>query len=187
MLLALLVLVVIVAAVLGYAASRPSDFRITRSMRMAAPSDRIIPRIDDFHEWRAWSPWEKLDPSMKRTYGGTPRGVGTTYEWDGNKKAGAGRMAVVRQDARNIEMSLDFRRPFRANNVSAFAFEPDGDGTRVVWTMSGTNPLAAKVFGLFVNMDQLVGKDFETGLASLKALAESGAVPAGSTESTTAS
>jgi hypothetical protein len=175
MLLFLLALIAIVAIVLAYAASRPADFRITRSMRMAAPPDRILPFIDDFHEWRAWSPWESLDPAMKRTYGGAPRGVGTTYEWDGNKKAGAGRMAVVREDARNVEMSLDFTRPFRANNVSAFALEPDGDATRVVWTMSGTNPLMAKVFGLFMNMDQLVGNDFEKGLTSLKGLAEGSA------------
>jgi hypothetical protein len=172
MLIAALVLIAIVAVILAFAASRPGDFRITRSMRMAAPPDRILPLIDDFHEWRAWSPWEKLDPAMTRTYGGAPRGVGATYEWDGNKKAGAGRMAVVREDARSIEMSLDFTRPFRANNTSAFALDPDGDATRVVWTMSGVNPLVAKVFGLFVNMDQLVGKDFEAGLASLKTLAE---------------
>ena len=169
--------IAIIAIVLAYAASRPGEFRISRQTRIAAPPDRILSLIDDFHEWRAWSPWEKLDPEMKRIYGGAPRGVGTTYEWDGNKKAGAGRMAVVREDARSIEMSLDFTRPFRANNTTAFTLEPDGDATRVVWTMSGVNPLVAKVFGLFVNMDQLVGKDFDTGLASLKALAEAGAVP----------
>jgi len=162
-----------VAALVGYAASRPADFRIQRRARFAAPPRDIVPHLDDFRAWAAWSPWEKLDPAMQRTFGGPARGVGATYAWNGNKKAGAGSMKITRSDEQAVAVTLDFTRPMRATNVTEFALAPvNGGGTEVVWTMNGSNNLMGKLFGVFVNMDQLVGRDFEAGLASLKAVSE---------------
>lgn len=168
-----------VAALVGYAATRPSEFRIQRRGRIAAPPRDIVPHLDDFRAWMAWSPWEKLDPAMQRTYGGPARGVGATYAWDGNKKAGAGRMEITRSDDQGVAMTLDFTRPMRATNVTEFALTPVDGSTDVVWTMNGSNNLMGKLFGVFVNMDQLVGRDFEAGLASLKAVSERSSSSAG--------
>ncbi|HKP15991.1 MAG TPA: SRPBCC family protein [Gemmatimonadaceae bacterium] len=168
-----------VAALVAYASSRPAEFRVQRRGRIAAPPRDIVPHLDDFRAWAAWSPWEKLDPAMQRTYGGPARGVGATYAWDGNKKAGAGRMEITRSDDRGVAMTLDFTRPMRATNITEFALTPDNGGTEVVWTMNGSNNLMGKLFGVFVNMDQLVGRDFEKGLASLKAVSEGSSSSAG--------
>ena len=168
-----------VAALVGYAASRPANFRIQRRVRFAAPPRDIVPHLDDFHAWRAWSPWEKLDPAMQRSYGGPARGVGATYAWNGNKKAGAGSMKITRSDDQGVAMTLDFTRPMRATNVTEFALAPVDGGTEVVWTMNGSNNLMGKLFGVFVNMDQLVGRDFEAGLASLKTVSERSSSAAG--------
>ena len=168
-----------VAALVGYAASRPADFRIQRRARIAAPARAIVSHLDDFRAWAAWSPWEKLDPAMQRTYGGPTRGVGATYAWDGNQKAGAGSMQITRSDDQGVAMSLDFTRPMRATNVTEFALTPVDGGTDVVWTMNGSNNLTGKLFGVFVDMDKLVGRDFEAGLASLKAVSERSSSSAG--------
>ena len=168
-----------VAALVGYAASRPADFRIQRRTRIGARPRDIVPHLDDFRAWAAWSPWEKLDPAMQRTYGGPARGVGATYAWDGNKKAGAGSMQITRSDEQGVGMTLDFTRPMRATNVVEFALTPADGGTEVVWTMNGSNNLMGKLFGVFVNMDKLVGRDFEAGLASLKAVSERSSSSAG--------
>ncbi|HKH92794.1 MAG TPA: SRPBCC family protein [Gemmatimonadaceae bacterium] len=167
------------AALVGYAATRPADFRIQRRARIAAPPSRIVPHLDDFRAWAAWSPWEKLDPAMKREYGGPARGVGATYAWDGNKKAGAGRMQITRADEERVVTSLDFTRPMRTSNVAEFALAPQDGGTEVTWTMTGSNDLMGKLFGVFVNMDQLVGRDFETGLANLRSVSERSSSSAG--------
>jgi hypothetical protein len=174
----LAVIAIALVALLGYAASRPDSFRVERSTRITAPAQQIAPLIDDFHAWSSWSPYEKLDPAMQRTYGGAARGVGATYEWNGNSKAGAGRMEVVHADASRVAMKLDFTRPFRANNLAEFTLVPDGDATAVTWGMTGSSPFMSKLFGVFVNMDNLIGRDFETGLAKLKALSERAASPA---------
>ncbi len=178
--LAITFVVVLVVGVLAFAASRPGDFRISRSTRISAAPDRILSMIDDFHAWAAWSPWEKIDPSMTRTFGGAASGVGATYEWSGNKKAGAGRMEVLRIDpASRVEIKLDFSKPFVAHNLTEFTLAPDGDATRVTWSMQGQSPFIAKLFGVFVNMDTLVGRDFEAGLATMQANCERAAtVPA---------
>jgi hypothetical protein len=168
-----------VAALVGYAASRPADFRIQRRARIAAQPRDILTHLDDFRAWSAWSPWEKLDPAMQRTFGGPARGVGATYAWDGNKKAGAGSMKITRSDDQGMAMTLDFTRPMRATNVTEFAFAPGDGGTEVVWTMNGSNNLMGKLFGVFVNMDQLIGRDFEAGLASLKVVSEGSSSSAG--------
>jgi hypothetical protein len=166
------VVALILAGLFRYTASRPDSFVVQRSTHIAAPPERILPLIDDFHEWAAWSPFEKLDPAMKRSYGGAARGVGATYECDGNSKAGAGRMEITRADTSRVSTKLDFTRPFRANNVADFIFDPEDEGTKVTWSMTGTSAFATKLFAVFVNMDRMIGRDFEAGLASLKALAE---------------
>lgn len=175
----LLVLLALVAVALVVAATRPDAFRIERSIMIKAPADRIYPFIDDFRQWRAWSPFEELDPALRRTYGGAERGVGATYAWDGSGKAGAGRMAIAEAEpARRVLIDLDFIKPFEAHNKAEFTIAPEGDGSRVTWAMYGPNPLVAKVMQLFVSVDSMVGGDFERGLASLKALAERPAVDA---------
>lgn len=172
----LLIIVAIVAlavvGLLAYAASKPDDFAYTRSSVIAAPAPVIHAHIDDFHKWKAWSPWEKLDPEMKRSYEGPASGVGAVYGWESGK-AGVGRMEIVESDPASKEViKLDFIKPFPANNLAVFAFTPEGGGTKVTWTMSGKQPFMSKLMGTFFNMDKMIGKDFEAGLASLKALAE---------------
>jgi len=169
-----LVLVAAVAGLLGFAARRPDTFRVERSATIAAPASRIFALLDDFHSWSAWSPWEKLDPGMQRTFSGAERGPGAVYAWSGNKKAGQGRMEITESDAPNrLAIQLHFIAPFEAHNTTVFTLVPDGGGTRVNWAMHGNNSFGFKVMGMFMNMDRMVGGDFERGLANLKAVAES--------------
>lgn len=161
-----------IAGVLGLAARKPDTFRIQRTAVFDAPPEKIHPLIADFRRWAQWSPWEKLDPEMKRTFSGAESGRGAAYAWDGNKKAGAGRMEITGASPERLTIQLDFTRPFAAHNVTTFTLQPRGSRTEVVWAMDGAMPFAHKVMGVFINMDGLVGKDFEAGLASLKALAE---------------
>lgn len=161
-----------IAGVLGVAARRPDTFRMHRSAVIDAPPERIHALIDDFRKWADWSPFEKLDPEMKKTYSGAAAGRGAVYTWEGNKKAGAGRMETVETSALRIAIKLDFTRPFKASNVTTFTLQPRGAGTEVTWAMEGPNPFINKVMGVLINLDKLVGKDFEAGLANLKALAE---------------
>ncbi|ODS58580.1 MAG: polyketide cyclase [Acidobacteria bacterium SCN 69-37] len=174
----LLVLVAAVAVFLVYAAMRPDTFRVERHVVIDRPAEEIFPLIDDFHAWRRWSPWEDLDPALRRTYGGAERGKGAVYEWGGNSRAGTGRMEIVRSDApTHVTIELAFIKPFRAENASAFDLEAQGSRTAVSWAIYGPLPFISKVMGVFVSMDRLMGKDFERGLARLKAVAE--APPAG--------
>jgi hypothetical protein len=165
---------VILAGLLAYAASRPNTFRVTRSQSVQAPADRIFPHIADFHKWSAWSPWEKLDPAMKKTYSGAGSGKGAVYGWAGNDKAGQGRMEIVDAAAPSlIRIKLDFLKPFEAHNTAEFALAPQGGSTEVTWTMYGPQSFMLKAMSLFMSMDSMVGKDFAAGLASLKTIAES--------------
>ncbi len=167
------VLLVAVGAVLAYAATKPDAFRIQRSMGIKAPPEKIFALINDFRRWGAWSPWEKLDPELKRTYSGAATGPGAVYAWEGNRKVGAGRMEII--DApplSRVAIKLDFMRPFEAHNTADFTLEPKGDLTNVTWTMQGQNVFVGKAMSVFLDMDKMVGKDFETGLANLKAAAE---------------
>ena len=162
-----------VAGLLGYAATRPDTLRVQRSATIGAPPERIYPLIADFRRWEAWSPWEKLDPEMKRTLSGADSGVGAVYEWDGNRKAGAGRMEIVEAaEPSEVDIRLDFTRPFESHNTTRFALEPDGSGTRVTWTMDGPQAFMSKVMGVFIDMDGMIGKDFDRGLAAMKDAAE---------------
>jgi uncharacterized protein YndB with AHSA1/START domain len=158
-------------------ARRPSAFTVSRSTHIQAPAAAVFQHVNDFHRWDAWSPWAKLDPSMTTRFEGAPAGTGAVYSWEGNRKVGAGRMEVLDSvgDER-IRIGIDFLRPFKANNLIEFTFAPDGTGTRVTWTMSGENKdFMSKAFAMFVDMDKLVGRDFEKGLASMKAVAETAA------------
>ncbi|TPK93274.1 MULTISPECIES: SRPBCC family protein [unclassified Mesorhizobium] len=169
----LIILVVVIAAVLVYAATRPNDFVVTRSASIKAPAEAIFPLIDDFRRWPEWSPFEKLDPNMKRTLSGAESGKGAAYAWEGNSKAGKGRMEIVNSvPSSQVALKLDFEKPFRANNTVDFSLSPAGEGTTVTWAMRGARPFIAKLMGLFMNFDTLIGKDFEAGLGNLKRLAE---------------
>ncbi|HWU81210.1 MAG TPA: SRPBCC family protein [Caulobacter sp.] len=168
-----IVVVAAVVALLGYAATKPDRFRVARSTVIAAPPERIYALLDDFHEWSAWSPYEKLDPAMTRTYGGPARGLGSTYAWSGDGKAGAGRMEIVEATAPSrLVARLDFSKPMEAHNMAIFTLAPEGDATRVTWAMEGPSPYLFKVMHLVFNVDKMAGKDFEAGLAALKAEAE---------------
>jgi uncharacterized protein YndB with AHSA1/START domain len=173
-LLALLAIVVVaVAGVLVAAAMQPDSFRVARSLAIKAPAERIYPLIADFHNWSAWSPYEKLDPDMKREIAGAPSGVGATYAWQGNDQAGAGRMEIVEADApQKLDIALDFTKPMEAHNTAIFTLAPEGDGTLVTWAMQGESPFLFKVMCLFFDADAMIGKDFEAGLANLKKAAE---------------
>lgn len=165
-------IVAVIALGLGRAISSPNSFRIERSAKINASPERIASYITDFHKWTAWSPWEKLDPALKRTYSGAPSGTGAVYEWEGNNKAGSGRMKITDANPHQVVISLDFLKPFKASNIAEFHLTPVGDGTDVLWVMKGNRPFGIKVFGLFFNMDKAVGGDFEKGLAALKQVSE---------------
>ncbi len=168
-----LVFVVVIAGLLVLPATRPDTFRIQRAASIKAPPEKIFPLINDFRNWGAWSPWEKKDPAMKRHLGPTASGRGAVYEWEGNKDVGQGRMEIAGSVPPSaLTINLDFVKPFEAHNVVEFTLEPNGDATKVTWAMQGRTPYFAKIIHLFINMDSMVGKDFEAGLASLKAIAE---------------
>jgi hypothetical protein len=146
-------------------------FTVERSGHVAAPPPAVFEVVADFHQWPRWSPWEDLDPDMERTHSGAASGPGAVYEWSGNKKAGAGRMEITGAHAPgpgegSIEIALAFSRPFKSDNTTRFTFTPEGDGTLVHWSMTGKRPLMMRLMP-FLNMDKLVGKDFENGLARL--------------------
>lgn len=170
-----IVLVAVIALVLIFAATRPDHFRVERSVVVAAPAEKIFPLIDTLQNWRAWSPYERKAPAMQRTYSGPASGVGASYAWKGNKEVGEGRMEIVESTSPSkVRFRLDFAVPFEAHNEAVFALEPDAGGTRVSWAMTGASSFMFKLMGLFMNMDAMIGRDFEAGLATLKAQAEKG-------------
>lgn len=145
-----------------------SGYTITRSAFIPAPPEEVFPLVSSFHEWKKWSPWEEVDPDLQRSYSGPASGVGATYAWSGNRKAGAGSMQILEaQEPNSIRIRLVFLKPFRAVSPTGFTFEPDRGGTRVTWAMTGENKGVAALFAKVMNMDKLVGKDFEKGLANL--------------------
>jgi uncharacterized protein YndB with AHSA1/START domain len=166
-------LAVMVVALLAYASTRPDSFRVERSTTIKAPMDKVFGLVNDFHQWQSWSPWEKLDPAMVRTFTGPNSGKGTVYAWSSDGKAGAGRMEILDAPApTKVLIKLDFIKPFEAHNTAEFTLTPVGDSTQINWAMYGPSPFIAKVMGVFFSMDSLVGKDFAEGLANLKAVAE---------------
>lgn len=167
------VIVAIVVVVLILASRKPAVFQVVRTATIDAPPQHVFGYLNDFREWRKWSPWEGLDPDLQRTYSGADSGVGARYAWEGNKKVGAGSMEIVESTPPSkISLKLDFSRPFEAHNVTDFTFEPAGNGTKLTWDMHGPNQCMGRVMSVFMDMDAMVGKDFEKGLANLKAAAE---------------
>src|SRR5438445_10376176 len=167
-----IIIVVLLAGVLIYAATKPDTFRVERSISVNAPPEKISALISDFHLWSGWSPWEKMDPDMKRTFSGAPAGNGAVYEWNGNSKVGQGRMEITESAPSKVAIKLDFIKPFEGHNVATFTLEPQGDSTNVTWVMNGPTPFVSKVMQVFISMDKLIGKEFESGLANLKSVAE---------------
>jgi carbon monoxide dehydrogenase subunit G len=169
----LIALVVVVLAVVGLAMTQPDTFQVQRSITIKAPPEKVIGYLNDFHAWQAWSPWEKLDPNMQRSFEGPSSGVGAVYGWSGNDDVGQGRMEIVENTAPSkVGIKLDFIKPFESHNTTTFVLIPQTEGTMVTWTMSGQSMFLTKLMGVFVSMDKMVGKDFEKGLAQLKEVAE---------------
>ena len=162
----------LVVAVLGFAATRPDSFSVRRTASIQAPPEKIHGLLSDFRAWEAWSPWEKLDPKMKRTYSGEPKGKGARYAWSGNSEVGEGSMTITEAQASRVALDLDFVRPFEGHNKVVFTLAPKGEATEVTWSMSGPSPYITKVMQVFCDMDGMIGKQFEAGLASLKAVTE---------------
>jgi hypothetical protein len=169
-----LLTILAILILLGIAiAMQPSAFSVSRSAKFAAPPATVFPLINDFHNWSSWSPWEKLDPELKRTYSGAQAGTGAQYSWLGNKQVGEGRMTITESRPNDLVLiNLEFLKPFKATNTTEFTLKPDGNQTLVTWTMSGTKNFFFKAFGLFTSMDKMVGGDFERGLANMKAVVE---------------
>ena len=168
-----IVAVVLIVALLVFATTKPDTFRVQRSASIKAPPEKIFPLINDLHRWGAWSPWEKMDPVMKRNFSGAANGKGAVYEWEGNHNVGKGRMEITETSPpSHVVIKLDFIKPFEAHNIAEFMMDSKDDSTNVTWAMHGPTPYMAKVIHIFFSMDSMVGKDFETGLANLKAIAE---------------
>ncbi len=169
----LITLVIVIAAILIFAATKPNTFVVQRSASIKAPPEKIFLLLNNLHVWGSWSPFEKLDPAMKKTFSGPDSGVGAVLAWDGNSKAGAGSMEISEAvTPSKVTMKLDFIKPFAGHNVVNFTLAPEGEATMVTWAMSGSSPYMMKVMGIFCNMDKLIGKDFEEGLGNLKTLSE---------------
>jgi hypothetical protein len=168
----LMVLVVALTGVLALAATKPDNFSVQRTASIKAPPEKISGVLSDFRAWGAWSPWEKLDAKMKRAYSGEPKGKGAKYAWAGNSEVGEGSMTITEAQPSRVALDLDFVKPFEGHNKVVFALAPKGDATEVTWTMNGPSPYITKVIQVFCDMDGMIGKQFEAGLADLKAVAE---------------
>jgi Polyketide cyclase / dehydrase and lipid transport len=162
-----------IIVVLALAARQPDDFRITRTGSISAAPSAIFPHVNNLQNWEAWSPWAKLDPKAKNVFEGPTEGAGAKMSWAGNNKVGVGSMTITESRPSDfIQFKLEFQKPMKATNIAEFNFTPDGDQTIVTWSMSGTNNFMAKVMGMIMNCDKMVGGQFEQGLAALKAVAE---------------
>lgn len=166
-------LVIVVGVILIYASIRPDSFRIERSITIQSTPENIFALINNFHQWESWSPWEKIDPQINRTYSGAPEGKGSIYEWSGNKNIGQGRMEITESvPPSKITFKLDFIMPFEAHNAVDFVLTRKGDSTLVTQAMYGPSPFLSKLMGLFFSMEKMVGEKYEEGLINLKRVAE---------------
>ena len=169
-LLGLLALAVVLIAVV---ATRPAEFRVSRTATIAAPPAAVFAQVNDFHHWQAWNPWGKIEPGMKQSFEGAPAGVGAVYTWAGNREVGEGRMTIVESRPDDlIRIRLDFLKPLAATHTAEFTFRPEGNGTSVTWSMTGRNNFMAKAIHMVMNMDRMIGGNFEKGLADLKTISE---------------
>ncbi len=168
-----ILIAVTIVAILILASFKPDSFRVERSTLIQATPEKVFPHINDLRSWAAWSAWEKMDLQMKKTYSANTAGKGATYEWEGNKKVGHGRMTIADSVPDNkIVIQLDFITPFEAHNMGELTLQAQNTGTLVTWAMYGPMPFISKLFSVFVSMDKMIGKDFEAGLANLKTVAE---------------
>lgn len=166
------ILAIAIVAILILAAMKPDTFVVQRSALINAPAETVYPLINDYKNWASWSPYEKIDPAMRRTYSGAPTGVGSIYQWEGNKNIGSGRMEILDSSPSRIDIKLDFMSPFEAHNMAEFTMKPEGNATNVTWTMRGPIPYKFKIMHVIMNMDKMVGGQFAEGLANMKAVAE---------------
>jgi hypothetical protein len=175
----LLLIVVILCVVIWM---QPDQFHVQRSVVINAPADSLVARVSDLHRWVDWAPWDKYDPQMKRMYEGAPSGVGASYHWAGNNKVGEGRMTVTDMTpGRKVGFKVEFIKPFAATNDANFDFAPEGNGTKVTWSIQGHENFVGKAMCMIMNPDKMIGPDFEEGLAKLKKVSEAGAAPAATT------
>jgi len=169
-LIAVAVIIVVLAVIV---ALQPSEFRVARSATISAPAPAVFAQVNDFHKWEAWNPWGKIDPAMKQSYEGAPAGTGAIYTWAGNNEVGEGRMTIIEnRPSELIRVKLEFFKPFAATNTAEFTFKPEANQTVVTWSMFGENNFMAKAIHLFMNMDEMIGGQFEKGLASMKSIVE---------------
>lgn len=179
---------VVVGLFLIVVAMQPAEFRITRLAKMSSEPTRVFEQVNDFHKWEAWSPWAKLDPNAKATFEGPDSGEGAKFSWAGNDKVGEGTQTIVesKPDER-IRIRLDFEKPMKDTSEAEFTFKPEGEQTVVTWSMYGKKNFVSKAFCMFMDMDKMIGSEFEKGLASLKTIvekpAEAAAVPSGEEKS----
>jgi Polyketide cyclase / dehydrase and lipid transport len=172
----LLSLVLLVAVFAIVVAMQPEEFRVSRSATMSAPAPVVFAQVDDLHNWEKWNPWQKVDPAMKLQFSGPPSGVGAAYAWQGNKDVGEGQLSIIESRPSDlVRLKLEFLKPFAATNTAIFEFKPVGDKTQVTWSMEGRNNFFAKAIHLCMNMDKMVGGQFEKGLADMKTAVEAGA------------
>ena len=165
------ILVTLLAGGFMFIASKPNEFSVQRSTVINTPAERVLEFLLNFHKWSLWSPWEKLEPTMEKKFSGAEEGIGAIYEWNG-EKVGQGRMEIIEATDRKVRLTLAFLKPMKANNITEFILEPQDNGTKVTWIMSGTNNFMSKAMQTVMSMDGLVGRDFERGLADLKDVAE---------------
>lgn len=167
-----IVITLLIAGVLVFAATKPDVFQVERKAVIHASPEKVFALINDFSRWAAWSPWEKKDPGMQRSFSTNTAGKGATYAWQGNKEVGKGSMEILESvPPSKIRLRLDFETPFEAHNIVTFTLEPQASGTQISWLMEGPVPYFAKIIHMFINMDRMCGRDFEAGLANLGALA----------------
>lgn len=169
----LIIIAVIVAVLVAFIATRPAEFRISRSGDISAPPAAVFPHVNDLGKWEAWSPWARLDPNAKSTFEGPAAGVGAVFGWAGNKDVGEGRMTILESRPDElVRIKLEFFKPFKATNTAEFTFKLEDGRTVVTWSMFGANNFMAKAINLVINCDRMVGVQFEKGLANLRAVAE---------------
>jgi len=168
----LIVVAVVIVLLVVFIATRPAEFRVSRSATMSADPTAVFAQVNDFHKWEGWSPWAKMDPNAKSMFDGDSAGEGAKFAWDGNKDVGAGNMTITESvPNEHIRIRLEFIRPFAGVNDTLFTFKPVGDKTHVTWTMSGKNNFMTKAMSLFMDCDKMVGPQFEQGLASMETAA----------------
>jgi len=168
-------IVAVIIVLIVFVAMQPADFRVTRTATVSAPPQAAFAQVNDFHKWEAWNPWGKIDPAMKQTYEGAPAGVGAVYSWVGNNNVGEGRMTITESHPSDlIRIKLEFMKPFAATNTAEFTFKPEGSQTAVTWSMSGKKTFVTKGIHVLMNMDKMIGGQFEKGLADMKAIVEAG-------------